>query len=65
MKADIAEGEVPLKQLNVLIPVALHRALKCKCAEDGLPMTTIIEILVGRYVAGRIALVSEPKQEKD
>jgi hypothetical protein len=62
MKADLAEGEVLLKQLNVLLPYARHRALKAKCAMDGITMAQAVEELVRLYVSGKVKL-PEPGKE--
>ena len=43
---------VLMKMLTVRIPEELHRALKVKCASEGLDMQSVLTKLIEGYVKG-------------
>lgn len=49
LKRDLAEEETT--QLNVEIPVSLHRQLKMRSVETGKEMKEIVRAMLGRYLS--------------
>jgi len=53
-----------IKQFNVRMSAAKHRALKVKCVAQGIPLIRVIDDLVTLYLEGKVKLPSKPNDPK-